>query len=67
MFDIDELAAVLHDENAVDLCVIEVPKHFNYVDYMVMVSGRSVRHIRAMAEYLRWLVSRFLLRATCEK
>ncbi|XP_064646622.1 uncharacterized protein LOC135499661 [Lineus longissimus] len=55
VFDIDELVAVLRDENAIDLIVMAVPKRFNYVDYMVVASGRSVRHIRAMAEYFKFL------------
>ncbi|XP_036361371.1 uncharacterized protein LOC115215017 isoform X2 [Octopus sinensis] len=56
VFDLDELATVLKEENARDLCVISVPADINYVDYLVLVSGISPRHIKAMAELMKWLV-----------
>ena len=57
MFSIDELVTVLREENGRDICTIHVPKRRNYVDYLVLVSGRSKRHLVAMAEYVKWLVS----------
>ncbi|XP_014776128.1 uncharacterized protein LOC106873318 isoform X2 [Octopus bimaculoides] len=56
VFDLDELVTVLNEENARDLCVISVPAHINYVDYLVLVNGISPRHIKAMAELMKWLV-----------
>ncbi|CAI9727393.1 Hypothetical predicted protein [Octopus vulgaris] len=58
VFDLDELATVLKEENARDLCVISVPADINYVDYLVLVSGISPRHIKAMAELMKWLYKR---------
>nr|XP_032817054.1 mitochondrial assembly of ribosomal large subunit protein 1 [Petromyzon marinus] len=48
---LDVLVAALHQENGRDLCVINVPPELNYVDYFVVVTGSSTRHLRAMAEY----------------
>ncbi|XP_072572105.1 mitochondrial assembly of ribosomal large subunit protein 1 [Paramormyrops kingsleyae] len=50
-FNIDVLVALLRQENAVDICVIKVPKSLKYTDYFVVVSGSSRRHLIAMAEY----------------
>ncbi|XP_048882566.1 mitochondrial assembly of ribosomal large subunit protein 1 [Brienomyrus brachyistius] len=50
-FNIDVLVALLRQENAVDVCVIKVPKSLKYTDYFVVVSGSSRRHLIAMAEY----------------
>ena len=57
VFDVNELVTVLREENGRDICVIAVPKEMNYVDHLVLVTGRSTRHITALAEYVRWLVS----------
>lgn len=57
VFDLDDLVTVLKEENARDLCVISVPAHINYVDYLVLVNGISPRHIKAMADLMKWLVS----------
>ncbi|XP_008430748.1 mitochondrial assembly of ribosomal large subunit protein 1 [Poecilia reticulata] len=51
VFTLDVLTSLLHQENAVDLCVIKVPDHIQYADYFIVVSGVSPRHIRAMALY----------------
>lgn len=56
VFDASELVTVLREENGRDICVIAVPKVMNYVDHVVLVTGRSTRHLRALAEYVRWLV-----------
>lgn len=45
------LVSLLRQENAMDICVIKVPEQFNYADYFIVVSGMSVRHLRAMAFY----------------
>ncbi|XP_014892306.1 mitochondrial assembly of ribosomal large subunit protein 1 [Poecilia latipinna] len=51
VFTLDVLTSLLRQENAVDLCVIKVPDHIQYADYLIVVSGVSPRHIRAMALY----------------
>lgn len=49
---IDEVVSVLLDSFCEDLCVIKVDQvktKFHYVDYFVIASGRSVRHLKSMA------------------
>ena len=56
MFDVAELVAVLQEENARDICAIRVPRELRYVDYIVIGTGKSTRHLSAMAAYIRWAV-----------
>ena len=52
---IDELVSILRDNSCEDLCVIKVDVsrvQFHYVDYFIVVSGRSVRHLKSMANSL---------------
>ena len=60
VYDIEDLVQLLRSENAKDVCVISVPPEIKLVDYMVIVTGRSPRHLHAMALYVKKLVS-FLL------
>ncbi|XP_033836357.1 mitochondrial assembly of ribosomal large subunit protein 1 [Periophthalmus magnuspinnatus] len=50
-FSLDVLVALLKQENALDLCVIKVPEQINYAHYLIVVSGYSTRHLKAMALY----------------
>ncbi|XP_068180700.1 mitochondrial assembly of ribosomal large subunit protein 1 [Antennarius striatus] len=50
-FTLDVLVSLLRQENAVDICVIRVPEQIKYAEYFIVVSGISVRHLRAMAFY----------------
>lgn len=52
VFDIDDLVVQLQKENARDVCVIHIPPSIQYADYIVVCSGLSVRHLRAIAENL---------------
>ncbi|XP_006880433.1 PREDICTED: mitochondrial assembly of ribosomal large subunit protein 1 [Elephantulus edwardii] len=51
-FDIDVLVSLLRQENAKDICVIQVPPEMKYTEYFVIVSGTSTRHLNAMAIYI---------------
>ena len=54
---VEELVSFLRKEGALDMCVIEASgNRRSYVDYFVVVSGASTRHIRAMAKNLEQLV-----------
>lgn len=53
VFEIDDLVKVLKKDNAIDVCVCQVPKELKYVDYICCVTGRNVRHMKGMAEYVR--------------
>uniref|UniRef100_A0A4X2LQG9 Mitochondrial assembly of ribosomal large subunit protein 1 n=2 Tax=Vombatus ursinus TaxID=29139 RepID=A0A4X2LQG9_VOMUR len=51
-FDINLLVSLLRQENARDICVIQVSPELKYTDYFVVVSGSSPRHLQAMAQYI---------------
>ncbi|CAH0404691.1 unnamed protein product [Chilo suppressalis] len=53
VFDIEDLVELLRRENSKDIFVATVPTEINYVDYICIVSGRSKRHIQALAEFVR--------------
>lgn len=57
MFDVEEMVAVLQDENGIDIQVIDIPPEIRFVDHMVVVSAKSLRHMRAMASSIEWMVS----------
>lgn len=50
-FSLDVLVSLLRQENAVDICVIKIPDDILYTQFVIVVSGISVRHLRAMALY----------------
>jgi len=61
--NIQDLVDFLKKENAMDICVIKTGGiRQNYVDYFVVVSGVSTRHIRAMAKNLEQLFRGRVLR-----
>ncbi|XP_051817444.1 mitochondrial assembly of ribosomal large subunit protein 1 [Antechinus flavipes] len=51
-FDINLLVSLLRQENARDICVIQVSPELKYTDYFVIASGTSTRHLQALAQYL---------------
>ncbi|KAL1498124.1 hypothetical protein ABEB36_008977 [Hypothenemus hampei] len=53
VFDIEDLVETLHHQQAEDIFVANVPKEIKYVDYIVVVSGRSQRHMQAIAQFVR--------------
>ncbi len=57
VFDLSDLVKLLEHENARDICAISVPPQFRYVDHMVIVSGRSTKHLKAIAAAVKWFVS----------
>lgn len=50
-FSLDVLVALLKQENALDICVVKIPEQIEYGEYLVVVSGLSTRHLKAMALY----------------
>ena len=56
--DIEELVELLNEENAQDVCVIKVPEELCYVNYFVVCTGASRRHLLRMAEQVAHEVSR---------
>uniref|UniRef100_A0A8D2MUL5 Mitochondrial assembly of ribosomal large subunit protein 1 n=1 Tax=Zonotrichia albicollis TaxID=44394 RepID=A0A8D2MUL5_ZONAL len=51
-FNIDLAVALLRQENAKDICVIQLSPELKYCDYFIIVSGFSTRHLHAMANYM---------------
>ncbi|NXM73583.1 MASU1 protein, partial [Serilophus lunatus] len=51
-FNIDLVVALLRQENAKDICVIQISPEMKYCDYFIIVSGSSTRHLHAMAHYM---------------
>lgn len=58
VFDVEELVTVLEDQNGVDIQVINIPPEACFVDHMVIVSGKSLRHMLAMSSTIQWLYNR---------
>ncbi|XP_060602007.1 uncharacterized protein LOC132755214 [Ruditapes philippinarum] len=58
VFEIEEIITVLRAANAQDIVTIEVPKNLNFADYMVIVSARSMRHMKAMLADIKWIHKR---------
>lgn len=60
--NIKDLVDFLKRESAIDICVINTSgDRRSYVEYFVIVSGVSSRHLRAMAKNLEQLVGRYLV------
>lgn len=53
VFEIEDLVELLQRENSKNIFVASVPKEINYVEYICVVSGRSKRHLKALAEFVR--------------
>lgn len=53
VFDIEDLVSLLYMENGKDIFVARVPPTNKYVDYICIVSGKSRRHIVALAEFIK--------------
>ncbi|CAH0556553.1 unnamed protein product [Brassicogethes aeneus] len=53
VFEIEDLVEVLKRENSKDIFVAKVSLDIKYVDYMCVVSGKSQRHMRAIAQFVK--------------
>ncbi|XP_018577198.1 uncharacterized protein LOC108915613 [Anoplophora glabripennis] len=53
VFDIEDLVEVLKRENSKNIFVAKVPRDIKYVDYICIVSGKSQRHMQAIAQFVR--------------
>ncbi|PSN37790.1 hypothetical protein C0J52_13364 [Blattella germanica] len=58
VYDIEDLVNLLKKERAEDLSVISIPSDINYVDYIVIVTGKSTRHMSALAQFVRKVYKR---------
>ncbi|XP_029156091.1 uncharacterized protein LOC114928890 [Nylanderia fulva] len=53
VYDIEELVTLLERDKAKNIFVASVPKEYAYVDYIVVVTGRSQKHMSALATFVR--------------
>lgn len=53
VFDIEELVELLERDKAKNIFVASVPKEYAYVDYIIIVSGNSQKHMNALATFVR--------------
>ncbi|KAJ8973265.1 hypothetical protein NQ317_017720 [Molorchus minor] len=53
VFNIEDLVEVLKRENAEDIFIAKVPSDIKYVDYISIVSGKSQKHMQAIAQFVR--------------
>ncbi|KAB0797943.1 hypothetical protein PPYR_08936 [Photinus pyralis] len=53
VFEIVDLVEALKRENADNIFVATVPDEYNYVDYICVVNGRSLKHMMAIAQFIR--------------
>jgi ribosomal silencing factor RsfS len=55
VFDIEEIVHILRREKLENIFVVSVPPDIKYVDYIVVVTGKSKRQMSAVAEFIRKL------------
>ncbi|EFA03531.2 uncharacterized protein LOC658939 [Tribolium castaneum] len=55
VYNIEDLIEVLHSENAEDIFVAAVPKEIQYVEYICVVTGKSHKHMKAIAQFVRMI------------
>ncbi|XP_015518843.2 uncharacterized protein LOC107223621 [Neodiprion lecontei] len=53
VYELDDLVDLLRKNNVMDLFVAAVPPELVYVDYVIIVTGRSSKHMKATAEIIR--------------
>lgn len=53
MFEIEDLVDLLKRDRAEDIFVAALPPHANYVDFIVVVTGRSRKHMSGLADIVR--------------
>jgi len=53
VFDIEDLVDILRAEKLQNIAVVAVPKELQYVDYMVITTGKSPRQMTAVAGFIR--------------
>ena len=62
VFHVGELCDLLRAENMYDVCALALRPELGYVDHMVIASGISKRHLRAVAMKINQVVSAAFIR-----
>ncbi|XP_031838562.1 ribosomal silencing factor RsfS-like protein, 312 [Nomia melanderi] len=53
VFEIEDLVSLLQREKAQNIFVVTVPPKLSYVSYLVVVTGKSQKHMIALATFIR--------------
>ncbi|XP_050471331.1 uncharacterized protein LOC126864238 [Bombus huntii] len=53
VFEIEDLISLLQKSNAKNIFVTSVPSELQYVDYVVIVTGSSKKHMQSLANFIR--------------
>ncbi|MEQ8369573.1 MAG: ribosome silencing factor [Alphaproteobacteria bacterium] len=48
----DLVLAILDDDQAIDVRLVDMRSRSGFADYMIIASGRALRHVAAMADHL---------------
>lgn len=51
VYEVEHLVEVLQKNNALDIFVVTIPANIRYVDYIVIASGKSRKHLMSIAEF----------------
>ncbi|CAF1152765.1 unnamed protein product [Rotaria sordida] len=57
VFNLDDIIQILRDERMKDICVIEISPEQQYVQYLVLATAFSARHLKSTSEYINKLKS----------
>ncbi|KAJ8926248.1 hypothetical protein NQ314_021397 [Rhamnusium bicolor] len=53
VYEIEDLVNVLRHENSEDVLVVKLAQEIKYVDYICVVSGKSQKHMQAIAQFVK--------------
>lgn len=53
VFDVEEIVSILKSKNAEDIVVIQTDPSVGFAHQIVIVSGKSSRHLQALAGFIR--------------
>lgn len=53
VFDVQQLVDLLQSDGALDVFVAKLPEDIKYAEHIVVVTGRSGRHRKALAQLVR--------------
>ncbi|KAK6166347.1 hypothetical protein SNE40_023066 [Patella caerulea] len=55
VFDLDDFVTLLKESNVKDLCVLKIPENIQFINYMVIVSAASYRHMLAISNNINYV------------
>lgn len=55
VYEVEHLVEVLQKNSASNIFVVTIPSNIRYVDYIVIASGKSQKHLMSIAEFVHKL------------